>query len=173
MGEPSWRELIDRIKSYPGALNSHRMWVSQVADFEAALIPWIDEGATDAGDTTIPTFDETELGNTALYAVEEVGATRIGVRFPHAMDPESVPYGPQSFDHLRYEVYAGETSNTIDWETPIKKVPRNTFPLTDDSYVALFDWFPSTGVFVVRAMDWFDNTTISEVELNFERVSTN
>lgn len=169
LGEPSWRELVDRIKSYPGALPSHRMWISQVADFEAALIPWIDEGATDSADTTLPSFDEDDLADPALYAVEEVGATRIGVRFPHGQDPESVPYGPQSFDHLRYEIFGGETSNTINWDTPVKKIPRNTFALTDDSYVSLFDWIPDQGVFVVRAKDWFGNTTISEVELVFER----
>lgn len=173
LGTASWRDLINRVLSHPGAISSHRMWQSQVADYEAALVPWIDEGATEAPDTTIPEFNAADLADADKYAVEGTTGIRVAVRFPHANDPESMPYGPQSFDHLRYSIYAGETANTIDWSKQFRGIPRSSFPNSDESYVLLFDWAPNTGVFVVRASDWFNNTTISEVELHFERAAVN
>jgi len=113
------------------------------------------------------------LADPDKYTVEGTTGIRVAVRFPHASDPESMPYGPQSFDHLRYSIFAGETSNTIDWSSQFRGVPRNSFPTSDDSYILLFDWAPNTGVFVVRASDWFTNTTVSEVELHFERAAVN
>ena len=172
-GEASWKDLVSRVLSHPGALNSHKMWVSQIADFQAALTPWIDEGATEAPDTTVPEFNAADLADTNKYTVEGTTGIRVAVRFPHAIDPESTPYGPQSFDHLRYSIFAGETSNTIDWSSRFRGVPRSSFPTSDESYVLLFDWAPNTGVFVVRASDWFTNTTVSEVELHFERAAVN
>lgn len=173
LGTASWRDLVNRIKSHPSAISAHKMWLSQVTDFENTLVPWIDEGATEAGDTMIPEFDPADLANADLYAVEDRGNNRVAIRFPHATDLESQPYGPQSFDHLAYYVFAGETSNTIDWSSQYRTVGRSTFPTSDDSFVLLFDWTPNTGTFVVRAVDWFGNISVSEVELNFERASAN
>ena len=102
-----------------------------------------------------PEFDPADLANADLYNVEDRGNNRVAIRFPHATDLESQPYGPQSFDHLAYYVFAGETSNTIDWSSQYRTVGRSTFPSSDDSFVLLFDWTPNTGTFVVRAVDWF------------------
>lgn len=169
LGEDSWRELIRRILSHNTVLPDHRKWQTQVADYEAALVPWINEGATQAADTEIPEFDEADLANSDLHRAEDVNGDRVGLLFPHAMDPESVPFGPRNFDHLRYIVYAGETSNTIDWDKPARKVQRDTFPLGDDAFQLVFDWLPDTGVFVVRAVDFFGNESINEVEVELDR----
>ncbi|MAW60691.1 MAG: hypothetical protein CMJ94_07640 [Planctomycetes bacterium] len=173
MGVASWRDLVNRIRSHPSAMPAHRMWLSQVTDYENTLVPWVDEGATEAADLTPPEFDPADLANSDLYMVEDRGNNRVAIRFPHAMDLESQPYGPQSFDHLTYLVFAGETSNTIDWSSQFRTVANNTFPTSDDSFVLIFDWPANTGTFVVRAADWFGNVSISEVELNFERASVN
>jgi hypothetical protein len=173
MGEASWRDLMARVRSHRGALASHRMWESQIADFEAGLVPWIDEGATEVGDTTPPEFNAGDLADASKYAVDTASGTRLAMKFPHANDPESTPYGPQSFDHLRYFIFAGETSNTIDWEAPFRSIARSTFPTSDESFQILFDWPADTGVFVIRAIDWFGNLSIAEVELTFERIAAN
>jgi len=168
-GDASFRELISRLRSDPASLPDHRMWQSQAADYEAILVPWIDQGATRAADDMPPSFDAAALADEAQYTAGSIGATRIAVRIPHASDPETDWFAPQTFDQLSYFVFGGETLNTIDWDNPVKKLQRNSFPLADQTFDIFFDWFPNTGVFVVRPVDYIGNTGVNGVPVYFER----
>jgi hypothetical protein len=168
-GEDSFRDAVARLLSHTGSLNSHKMWASQAVDYQTDLEPWIDQGATSESDLTVPTFSEADLLNGALYNVAEATATRVTVTFPHALDPESEPYAPHAFDHLKYLIYAGPDSNSIDWDTPVKKIPRGAFPLADSSFSITFNFADAVGTFVVRAVDFSDNESLNEIEIVLER----
>jgi hypothetical protein len=170
-GAESFRDAVARLVSHTSSLNSHKMWASQAVDYKTALEPWIDQGATQETDLSSPTFSTADLQNSALYNVVESTATRITLTFPHALDPESVPYAPQAFDHLRYLVYAGPDSNSIDWDTPIKKVPGGLFPLADPSLSFTFNYAEPGGTFVVRALDFSGNESLNEIEIVLERTA--
>ena len=136
------------------------------------LIPWIDEGATETPDTTPPTFDPAELANPDLHSVEILDSDSVRVAFPHAMDPESMPYvANMPGDHLEYRIYGGMDSNSIDWDNPLRVINRLYFPLWKDSFEANVDWVHDYGVFVVRAVDLIGNQSLAEFELSVERVA--
>ncbi len=165
-GEPgkSFQRAISRIVGDPLVRAMHKNWNTQGGIYEAGLNPWIEQGATAVADSTVPVFAPADLASSALYNVARVDAAQVAVTFPHASDPESEPYDPNGLDHLRYHIYGGSGSNSIDWATTVAVVTRNSFATTDPSFTVQFAW-SGGGVFVVRAADHNLNEGLNELEL--------
>jgi hypothetical protein len=172
-GQASFKEAIVRIINHPASFPYHKQWKLHKTTFQSVLIPWIDEGATEASDVTPPVFDPAELADSALYSIRIEDANRVEVSFPHASDPESMPFvGSLPGDHLEYRVYGGMDANSIDWDTPLRKLDRLYFPFWKSSFDLSVDWPHDTGVFVVRAVDLIGNQSLAEVELSIERTGS-
>jgi len=144
----------------------HGAWRFKREFFLPEVQLWIDEGARPVPDLTRPAFDFMDLQNQARYSATDNGDGTVWVNFPHASDPDSEPYRGTVNDHLRYHVYGGADSNSIDWRNPVAVVNRYNFKKTESSYGVRFPWAFETGVFVVRAYDYTRNATLNEREVS-------
>lgn len=170
-GEPreSGNAFIEAFYADNSALPAHQMWEFKREFFMPEVAYWVSEGGMEFPDLARPAFDFDSLQNQSRYAVTDNGDGSLNVTFPHANDPESEPYRGTVNDHLEYRIFAGETSNTIDWRNPVDTVARYNFPKTDQTFSVRLDWPWETGVFVVRAWDYAGNVTLNERELHFVR----
>jgi len=170
-GEPreTGGDFIEAFYADNSALAAHRMWEFKREFFMPEVADWVRQGAMEFPDLARPAFDFDSLQNQSRYSVADNGDGSLFVTFPHAQDPESEPYRGTTNDHLEYRIFAGETSNTIDWRNPVAVVERYNFPKLDESYSVRVDWPWDTGVFVVRAWDYTGNVTLNERELEFIR----
>ena len=169
-GRMSFNEGISRILSYPTALPYHRKWRYNQPVFDTNLVQWINEGAQAEPDVTPPTFNAADFSDPEKFSIEIFNDERFKLRFPHASDPESVPYiNNTPGDHLEYRIYGGMDSNSIDWENPLRTVRRMYFPHWKPKYEISVLWPHDHGVFVVRAVDFLGNQSLEEAELVIER----
>jgi hypothetical protein len=157
----------DKFYFWKSALPAHNMWFYKRELFVDALGRWVDEGATEVPDVSLPQFDFDDLRNQSRYSVVDNGDGTVSVTFPHALDPESEPFRGTVNDHLEYRVFGGIDSLSIDWRTPVAQVERYIFEKSEDFYSIRFDWSWDSGAFVVRARDYARNESLNEVELQF------
>lgn len=146
-GKQSLLNALTRIQDHSLSLAYHKLWRSQAAAFQAGLMPWIDEGATEFPDTTAPEFNPVDLADASLHFLTQNGANKVTLNFPHASDPESEPFLNLAADHLEYHVFVGLDSNSIDWGTPAAKVKRLYFKNENATFAVNVNWAHNTGVF--------------------------
>jgi hypothetical protein len=159
--------LEEKFYFWEASQAAHNMWSFKRELFLDTLRRWVNEGASEVPDVSLPVFDFEDTRNQSRYSVTNNGDGTVTVTFPHAADPDSEPYrGPEN-DHLEYRVYGGVDSLNMNWRTPVAIVKRYHFKKTEDFYSISFDWAWDSGVFVVRARDFARNEAINERELEF------
>ena len=131
-----------------------------IEDLALPIRNWAFEGALPELDSTPPVFEFADVNNAGLYYGKFIDFDTVRLYVPHASDPESVPVNGSLAGQIDYVVYAGETSNTIDWDHPIT-MKSLTINEAGQSYVSIdFNWVDENGqlisndlVVVVRPMD--------------------
>jgi hypothetical protein len=131
-----------------------------IEDLELPIRNWAFEGALPTPDSTPPVFEFADVNNAGLYYGKFIDFDTVRLYIPHASDPESVPVNGSLAGQIDYVVYAGETSNAIDWDHPIT-MKSLTINEAGQSYVSIdFNWVDGNGqlrsndlVAVVRPMD--------------------
>jgi hypothetical protein len=131
-----------------------------IEDLELPIRNWAFEGALPTPDSTPPVFEFADVNNAGLYYGKFIDFDTVRLYIPHASDPESIPVNGSLAGQIDYVVYAGETSNAIDWDHPIT-MKSLTINEAGQSYVSIdFDWVDGNGqlrsndlVAVVRPMD--------------------
>ncbi|NQU48332.1 MAG: hypothetical protein HQ519_06770 [Planctomycetes bacterium] len=134
--------------------------------FANALKSWANEGGLEAPDTERPVMDFTNVNNSSYEASYDLGNDQVTITTFHASDPES--QAGMLTDPLRYRVYGGLSSTTIDWDTPLVETDRNIYSMTSNVTMT-FAYSGATGVFVVRAVDFEGNESLNETELKVTR----
>ena len=123
-----------------------------------------------------------------MYYGKFINFDTIRLYVPHASDPESIPVNGSLAGQIDYVVYAGETSNAIDWNHPVA-IKSLTINEAGQSSVSIdFKWVDENGalisnelVVVVRPMDAagrsvdidvlnYDDTDPSQLELFRQRM---
>ncbi|MAU93409.1 MAG: hypothetical protein CMJ93_04295 [Planctomycetes bacterium] len=159
-----------------------------IEDLELPIRNWAFEGALPTPDATPPVFEFADVYNAGLYYGNFINFDTVRLYVPHASDPESIPVNGSLAGQIDYVVYAGETSNAIDWNHPVA-VKSLTINEAGQSYVSIdFNWVDESGqlisndlVVVVRPMDAagrsvdidvlnYDDTDPSQVELFRQRM---
>jgi hypothetical protein len=131
-----------------------------IEDLELPIRNWAFEGALPTPDSTPPVFEFADVNNAGLYYGKFIDFDTVRLYIPHASDPESVPVNGSLAGQIDYVVYAGETSNAIDWDHPIT-MKSLTINEAGQSYLSIdFNWVDGNGqlrsndlVAVVRPMD--------------------
>jgi hypothetical protein len=131
-----------------------------IEDLELPIRNWAFEGALPTPDSTPPVFEFADVNNAGLYYGKFIDFDTVRLYIPHASDPESIPVNGSLAGQIDYVVYAGETSNAIDWDHPIT-MKSLTINEAGQSYVSIdFNWVDGNGqlrsndlVAVVRPMD--------------------
>lgn len=165
-GERSAQQFEDAYFG-PNAPREHWGWRFRREFFLPETAMWINEGALSEPDLSRPEFDFVDMQNKARYSATDNGDGTVFVNFPHAWDPESQPLRKLA-DHLKYHVYGGPDSNSIDWRNPVAVLDRYQFPWEEQTAGVLFDWAYPTGVFVVRAYDYTRNASLNEREVSLD-----
>jgi hypothetical protein len=176
LGNASVAEFKERFARFDpfdpnGAWEAHKHYIlntdggtPEAGDgYEDLMLPirnWAFEGALPELDSTPPVFEFANVINAGLYYGKFIDFDTVRLYVPHASDPESIPVNGSLAGQIDYVVYAGETSNTIDWDHPImiKYVRLNE---AGQSYVSIdFDWvdedlqlISNDLVVIVRPMD--------------------
>ena len=131
-----------------------------VEDLATPIRNWAFEGALPTPDATPPVFEFANVNNAGLYYGKFIDFDTVRLYVPHASDPESIPVNGSLAGQIDYVVYAGATSNTIDWDHPIV-IKTLTINEAGGFHVSIdFDWVDEAGelisndlVAVVRPMD--------------------
>jgi len=131
-----------------------------IEDLELPIRNWAFEGALPTPDSTPPVFEFADVNNAGLYYGKFIDFDTVRLYIPHASDPESIPVNGSLAGQIDYVVYAGETSNAIDWDHPIT-MKSLTINEAGQSYLSIdFNWVDGNGqlrsndlVAVVRPMD--------------------
>jgi hypothetical protein len=157
-------------------------------DLELPIRNWAFEGALPTPDATPPVFEFADVYNAGLYYGNFINFNTVRLYVPHASDPESMPVNGSIAGQIDYVVYAGETSNTIDWDHPIAVKSLTINEAGQDKVSIDFNWVDENGelisnelVVVVRPMDAagrsvdidvlnYDDTDPSQVELFRQRM---
>jgi hypothetical protein len=159
-----------------------------IEDLELPIRNWAFEGALPTPDSTPPVFEFADVNNAGLYYGKFIDFDTVRLYIPHASDPESIPVNGSLAGQIDYVVYAGETSNAIDWDHPIT-MKSLTINEAGQSYLSIdFNWVDGNGqlrsndlVAVVRPMDAagrsvdidvlnYDDTDPSQLELFRQRM---
>lgn len=159
-----------------------------VEDLALPIRNWAFEGALPTPDSTPPVFEFADVYNAGLYYGKFINFDTIRLYVPHASDPESIPVNGSLAGQIDYVVYAGETSNAIDWNHPVA-IKSLTINEAGQSSVSIdFKWVDENGalisnelVVVVRPMDAagrsvdidvlnYDDTDPSQLELFRQRM---
>ncbi len=167
--------FLDRFKNFAGASDAHgplgggyQNMNVDITSMALVLANWAGEGALENPDSNRPIMNFAAVGNGTYEASYDLINNQVTINFFHADDPESEPPHTNYGDPLSYSIYAGETSNTIDWDNPLVETARYTFsPLTDISVT--FNYSAGTGVFVIRPLDFFGNEALNEIEISVSR----
>lgn len=151
--DATWQEFLVRLTANP---TPHIQYVGVADDimaFEQVLADWVNAGALEEPDSSPPVFEFDDIENAGKYFAEFLDFNTVQVTWFHASDPESLPPSGSTLDQLEYHVYAGESSNTIDWDNPVAELfsPEKTGP--NSVITATFDWVASEVVIIVRALD--------------------
>ena len=159
-----------------------------VEDLALPIRNWAFEGALPELDSTPPVFEFADVYNAGLYYGKFINFDTIRLYVPHASDPESIPVNGSLAGQIDYVVYAGETSNTIDWDHPVAMKSLTINEAGQSSVSIDFKWVDENGalisnelVVVVRPMDAagrsvdidvlnYDETDPSQLELFRQRM---
>jgi hypothetical protein len=204
LGDDSYTEFRARFTAgtlfdQGSALSNHMDYIVQpdggtteagdgIEDLALPIRNWAFEGALPMPDSTPPVFEFADVYNAGLYYGNFINFDTVRLYVPHASDPESIPVNGSLAGQIDYVVYAGETSNTIDWNHPVA-VKSLTINEAGQSYVSIdFNWVDENGALisnelavVVRPMDAagrsvdidvlnYDDTDPSQVELFRQRM---
>ena len=159
-----------------------------VEDLALPIRNWAFEGALPTPDATPPVFEFADVYNAGSYYGKFINFDTIRLYVPHASDPESIPVNGSLAGQIDYVVYAGETSNTIDWDHPVAMKSLTINEVGQDEVSIDFKWVDENGalisnelVVVVRPMDAagrsvdidvlnYDDTDPSQLELFRQRM---
>ena len=154
-----------------------------IEDLALPIRNWAFEGALPTPDSTPPVFEFADVYNAGLYYGKFINFDTIRLYVPHASDPESIPVNGSLAGQIDYVVYAGETSNAIDWDHPVAMKSLTINEAGQSSVSIDFKWVDENGalisnelVVVVRPMDAagrsvdidvlnYDDTDPSQLEL--------
>lgn len=156
LGEESWAEFLARMTAFPNFFQHVNYLTAPegLAAMEEPLQAWISEGALATPDGLPPIF---EFGNEALagtYFGRFLDFDTVEVTFPHASDPESLPANGSVAGQLEYAVYAGTTSETINWDKPVALIIVDQIQAMNDTVSGTFDWTESDSlVAIIRPLD--------------------
>lgn len=156
LGEASWAEFLARMTAFP-TFFQHVNYLTAPEGLAAMEVPiksWISEGALATPDSLPPIF---EFGNEQLagtYFGEFLDFDTVQVTFPHASDPESLPVNGSVAGQLEYAVYAGPSSDSINWDKPVALITVDQIQALNDTVSGTFDWTASDSlVAIVRPLD--------------------
>ena len=159
-----------------------------VEDLALPIRNWAFEGALPTPDATPPVFEFADVYNAGSYYGKFINFDTIRLYVPHASDPESIPVNGSLAGQIDYVVYAGETSNTIDWDHPVAMKSLTINEAGQNEVSIDFKWVDENGelisnelVVVVRPMDAagrsvdidvlnYDDTDPSQLELFRQRM---
>lgn len=155
-GEASWSEFISRMAMWPNFFD-HAPYFAEgdgLASMQAPLMAWISEGALAEPDSTPPIFEFGDAGIAGRYFGEFIAHDQVQVTFPHASDPESLPFSGSLAGQIEYAIFAGPDSNRIDWSKPIVIGTVSLADQDEPTGSVTFEWTESDSVtVVVRPMD--------------------
>ena len=159
-----------------------------IEDLALPIRNWAFEGALPTPDSTPPVFEFADVHNAGLYYGKFINFDTIRLYVPHASDPESIPVNGSLAGQIDYVVYAGETSNTIDWDHPVAMKSLTINEAGQNEVSIDFTWVDENEelisnelVVVVRPMDAagrsvdidvlnYDETDPSQLELFRQRM---
>ncbi|MDP6850172.1 MAG: hypothetical protein QGH51_04385 [Planctomycetota bacterium] len=189
-GETTWNEFVLGFVDNPISHFGYWSDPSLVLAIKDPLSSWINEGALEFGDNTPPVFQFDNIENAGKY-FGETGPFfgEMTVSWFNASDPESLPLSGDPTGQLEYHVYAGLTSDTIDWLNPINLQGEGTNPYYKELFSTgadlmsyTFAWPDNRCVAIIRALDasgraetFVDpaNPTTEELKLRWRNMSIN
>ncbi len=155
-GSASWAEFLGRMSMVP-TLFSHLPYFTEptgLAAMETPLRSWISEGALATPDSQPPVFEFADEQLAGLYFGEFTAFDTVKVTFPHANDPESLPFNGSVAGQLEYAVYAGVDSASINWDKPVALATVDANAANRSTVNTSFTWTASDSlVVVVRPLD--------------------
>jgi hypothetical protein len=155
-GEASWSEFLSRMTVYPNFF-SHAAYFAEptgLASIEVPLMAWTAEGALAAPDSTPPVFEFGSSETAGRYYGDFTAFDTITVTYPHAVDPESLPFNGSRAGQLEYAIYAGVDSNSINWDKPVAIGKVDLATENDPTISTSFEWLESDSlIVVVRPLD--------------------
>ncbi|MFK5956694.1 MAG: hypothetical protein QM477_09645 [Planctomycetota bacterium] len=155
-GDASWAEFIGRMSTLP-VLFQHLPYLTApegLAAMETPIKAWVSEGALATPDGFPPVFEfaDEQLAGTYFGSFDDFETVR--VTFPHALDPESLPFNGSVAGQLEYAVYAGVDSASIVWDKPAALITVDLNQATQATVSGTFKWTLSdTLVAVIRPLD--------------------
>ncbi len=156
LGEASWAEFLARMTQLP-VFFSHVSYLTDpegLAAMEEPIKAWISEGALPAPDGEPPIFEFANEQLAGLYFGRFTDFDTVKVTFPHAVDPESLPFNGSLAGQLEYAVYAGVDSASIDWDKPVVLITVDQNAALETTVSGTFDWTASESlVAVIRPLD--------------------
>jgi hypothetical protein len=156
LGEASWAEFLARMTQLPVFFN-HIAYITApegLAAMEEPIKAWIAEGALASPDGSPPIFEFAEEQLAGLYFGNFTDFDTVKVTFPHAVDPESLPFNGSLAGQLEYAVYAGVDSAGINWDKPVTLITVDQNAALENTVSGSFDWTASESlVVVVRPLD--------------------
>lgn len=156
LGDESWAEFLARMTAFPNFFQHVNYLTAPegLAAMEEPLRAWIAEGALATPDSLPPIF---EFGNEQLagtYFGSFIDFDTVQVNFPHASDPESLPVNGSVAGQLEYAVYAGPSSDNINWDKPVALITVDQIQAMNPTVSGTFDWTASDSlVAIVRPLD--------------------
>ena len=159
-----------------------------IEDLALPIRNWAFEGALPELDSTPPVFEFADVYNAGSYYGKFISFNTVRLYVPHASDPESMPVNGSLAGQIDYVVYAGETSNTIDWDHPVAMKSLTINEAGQNEVSIDFTWVDENEelisnelVVVVRPMDAagrsvdidvlnYDETDPSQLELFRQRM---
>jgi len=155
-GEASWAEFLARMSALP-TLFQHLPYLTApegLAAMEEPIKAWIAEGALATPDSLPPVFEFADEELAGTYFGSFIDFDTVSVTFPHAIDPESLPFNGSVAGQLEYAVYAGVDSSSIYWDKPVALLTVDLIQAAETTVSGTFDWTESDSlVVVIRPMD--------------------
>jgi hypothetical protein len=172
-GQSTWINMIGRMTASPIHHFAYLGSSISVTYMEHSIVDWANNGALEFPDTERPVFRFDDIRNVGKYNSEWLGFDTIRVSWFQAEDLESLPYGARdnfAANQLNYQIFAGPTSNDIDWDNPIIPIGAtdSLIPSTSDATMSA-DIFWSGGpeaIIVVRALDAAGRASLTPSDAN-------
>ena len=155
-GEASWSEFVSRMTVFPNFFQHSAFFAEPtgLSAMQEPLMAWISEGALAVPDSEPPVFEFGDSETAGRYFGEFTAFDTVQVTYPHAVDPESLPFNGSRAGQLEYAIYAGVDSNSINWDKPVAIGLVELANENDPTISTSFEWLESdTLIVVVRPMD--------------------
>ncbi len=152
-GDGTWNEFTFRFVQHPVEHGAYFAAPAAIMAFQTPLSSWVLEGALTVPDSTPPVFRFDDIANAGKYHARFIDYQTAEVTWFHADDPESLPATGSTLGQLEYHVYAGSSSETIDWDNPVVDVFSTEKTPSNDTMTATFPWTGNQVTIVVRAFD--------------------